>query len=146
MIRTAQAAHRPAVEALLQAAGLPLDGVAEHFENFFVVEDGDTIVGASGFELYGTDVLLRSVVVAQAARATGIGSTLTRRLLHEAYAQNARSVYLLTTTADAFFARFGFEQIARDDVPQRVQASREFQGACPASATVMRHNFRASLT
>ena len=37
-----------------------------------------------------------------------------------------------------FFPKFGFEQIARADVPASVQASVEFQSACPASAVVMR--------
>ena len=44
----------------------------------------------------------------------------------------------LTTTAERFFPRFGFERITRDDVPASVQASIEFREACPASATVMR--------
>jgi amino-acid N-acetyltransferase len=47
-------------------------------------------------------------------------------------------VFLLTTTAERFFPRFGFEEIARDEVPASVQASVEFQSACPASAIVMR--------
>ena len=45
---------------------------------------------------------------------------------------------LLTTTAEKFFPRFGFEQIAREDVPPSVQASVEFTSACPTSAIVMR--------
>ncbi|MBV9947898.1 MAG: GNAT family N-acetyltransferase, partial [Myxococcales bacterium] len=44
---------------------------------------------------------------------------------------------LLTTTADSFFPRFGFQHIAREDVPPELRASRELQGACPASAIVM---------
>ena len=47
-------------------------------------------------------------------------------------------MYLLTTTAERYFARFGFVQIARDDVPGAVQQSVEFREACPASAVVMR--------
>jgi amino-acid N-acetyltransferase len=47
-------------------------------------------------------------------------------------------VFLLTTTAEAFFPKFGFEQIQRIDVPISLQASVEFQSACPASAIVMR--------
>jgi amino-acid N-acetyltransferase len=47
-------------------------------------------------------------------------------------------VFLLTTTAEKFFPRFGFEQIAREDVPPSVQASVEFTSACPTSAIVMR--------
>jgi amino-acid N-acetyltransferase len=44
---------------------------------------------------------------------------------------------LLTTTAEDFFARFGFRRTDRTQVPPSVRESREFQGACPTSATVM---------
>ena len=35
-------------------------------------------------------------------------------------------MFLLTTTAERFFPKFGFEQITRDEVPETVQASVEF--------------------
>ena len=44
----------------------------------------------------------------------------------------------LPTMLGSFFPKFGFEQITRDQVPQSVQGSVEFQSACPASAIVMR--------
>jgi amino-acid N-acetyltransferase len=137
MIRAAQTRDRAGVEELLVAASLPLDGVVEHFETFFVCDDGLRIVGAAGIESYGPDALLRSVVVSADARRGGIGSSLTRRALDEASARGARAVYLLTTTAEPFFPRFGFVPVSREAVPQRVQQSREFRGACPASAIAM---------
>jgi amino-acid N-acetyltransferase len=78
------------------------------------------------------------VVVSESRKGTGIGSNLTRRALDEARARGVCDVFLLTTTADGFFLRFGFERVARHEVPSRVQGSRELQGACPASATAMR--------
>jgi len=48
------------------------------------------------------------------------------------------AIYLLTTTAEQYFPKFGFERIARSDVPPGVQTSIEFTAACPSSATVMR--------
>jgi amino-acid N-acetyltransferase len=138
VIRGAKAEDRSAVEALLEASGLPTDGVAEHFESFFVADQGDRIVGAAGLELYAGDALLRSVVVASDVRGTGLGTTLARRALDEARAIGVRAAYLLTTTAESFFPRLGFARIEREDVPPRVRASREFSGVCPASATVMR--------
>jgi amino-acid N-acetyltransferase len=44
----------------------------------------------------------------------------------------------LTTTAERFFPKFGFEPIDREQVPPSVRESVEFQSACPASAIVMR--------
>jgi amino-acid N-acetyltransferase len=138
MIRAAEPPDREAVESLLVDAGLPTEGVLEHFSSFFVVEDGGKIVGAAGLELYGKHALLRSLVVASVTKGTGVGSLLTRRAMDEAALRGASSIYLLTTTADSFFPRFGFDRIVREDVPLPVRASREFQGICPASATVMR--------
>jgi amino-acid N-acetyltransferase len=51
-------------------------------------------------------------------------------------------MYLLTTTAERYFPKFGFERIERRDVPETVQASVEFTSACPASAVVMRKSLR----
>jgi amino-acid N-acetyltransferase len=138
MIRAANAGDREAVEALLAASGLPTDGVAEHFGSFLVAEQGGRIVGAVGVELYGRDALLRSVVVAKEARSAGLGMTLTRRAIDEARARGVRTLYLLTTTAETFFPRAGFVSVSRDEVPRGVQASRERNGACPASSTLMR--------
>ena len=52
-------------------------------------------------------------------------------------APGVQEVFLLTTTAEHYFPRFGFACIRREEVAG--SAGRvEFQGACPASAAVMR--------
>ena len=58
-----------------------------------------------------------------------------------AQACGAHDLVLLTSTADAWFPRFGFERISRDAAPASLHASEEFRGACPASAVVMRLRF-----
>ena len=134
------AAHEgdlPAVRRLLAAQGLPLDGVDEHL-TMVVAKDGDTLLGAAAVELYAGGALLRSVVVDPDARGRGLGYRLTEAALRVAKEQGADTAFLLTTTAEAFFPRLGFERIAREDVPVSVQASVEFKFACPASAVVMR--------
>jgi amino-acid N-acetyltransferase len=138
VMRRAEPQDRADVEALLAGAGLPTEGVDEHLHAFFVEEDRDRLVGVVGLELYGQHALLRSVVVAGTARGTGLGSTLTRRALDEAQARGVIAVYLLTTTAEGFFPRFGFERIAREEIPVTLQASRELRGACPSTAVAMR--------
>jgi amino-acid N-acetyltransferase len=142
VIRGAEPRDLAGVEALLAGAGLPTDGVDEHLPSFFVEDDGGRLVGAVGLELYGEHALLRSVVVASSARGTGLGSTLTRRALDEARARGVRAVYLLTTTAEAFFPRFGFERTGWEEIPEPVQASRELRGACPSTAVAMRLSTR----
>jgi amino-acid N-acetyltransferase len=58
--------------------------------------------------------------------------------LEQADAAGIEEVYLLTTTAEKYFPRFGFNRTARSAVPEAVKASAEFQGACPDTAVVMK--------
>jgi len=81
--------------------------------------------------------LLRSVAVADDWRSHGVGRALVTRVISDAEARGLRGLYLLTTTAERYFPSFGFRPVSRDEVPDDVRATSEFQGACPASATVM---------
>jgi amino-acid N-acetyltransferase len=137
MIRRAEPEDLPAVLALLEAAGLPAEGVADHLGSFFVVDDGGRIVASVGLELHGDAALLRSLAVAPDERGAGLGAAVLRRALLEAHDRKG-SVYALTTTAEAYLSRFGFERVPRASLPQRLFESRELQDACPGSATVMR--------
>jgi amino-acid N-acetyltransferase len=127
-----------AIAALLQRAQLPTDGLAAHLATACVARRGNQIVGSAALEVYTGGALLRSVAVDPACRGTGLGHRLTAHALARAAEQAVPAVYLLTTTADAYFPRFGFERIDRAEVPESVQASVEFRGACPASAIAMR--------
>jgi amino-acid N-acetyltransferase len=126
-----------AIARLLTAAELPTAGVDEGIDGFVVARDGRFLLAVAGTERYDDAVLLRSLVVAPEARGCGLGARLVdERLMHGAR-EGAGEAYLLTTTAEAFFARLGFVAIRRDDVPDGVRASEEFASLCPASATVM---------
>jgi amino-acid N-acetyltransferase len=128
----------PAVIALLEAAGLPTTGVPRTLGDFLVADAGDGVAGAIGLERYGSGALLRSAVVRPGDQGTGIGTLLVRALLDRARDGGLREIYLLTTTAERWFPRFGFASIEREQVPDAVRASVEFREACPASAAVMR--------
>ncbi|MGE5092246.1 MAG: arsenic resistance N-acetyltransferase ArsN2 [Bacillota bacterium] len=137
MIRSAKAADLPAAEALLAGAGLTTEGVRDWIDRFLVAEEDGCIAGVAGLELYGDSALLRSVAVADAWRGTGLGRALVERALDAASAAGATDIFLLTTTAERYFPRFGFTAVPRSEVSAPVLASAEFRGACPASATVM---------
>ena len=134
----------PDVLALLAEHNLPREGVAAHVGTMVVARHGGHVVGAAAIELYADGALLRSVAVAPGTRGQGLGHQLTDAALTIACEHHAAAVFLLTTTAEQFFPRFGFERISRADVPASVQASVEFQSACPASATVMRKWIRST--
>lgn len=139
LLRGAQRADLRAVEALLTANKLPLDGVADALDCFVVAEHDGAIVGVAGIEHCGAGqhALLRSVAVAESWKGKGLGRALVTRAIRDAEARGAHALYLLTTTAEHYFPSFGFKAIARDAVPAEVQANVEFASACPASAVVM---------
>ena len=137
-VRSATDADYPAVIALLEAAGLPTAGVPRTLVDFLVAPTGDGLAGAIGLERYGSGALLRSAVVRPGDQGTGIGAALVRAVLDRARDGGLREIYLLTTTAERWFPRFGFTPIEREQVPDAVRASVEFREACPASAAVMR--------
>jgi amino-acid N-acetyltransferase len=138
-LRTASASDLGPVLALLSRAGLPTAGVTgPALQDFVVAEDGSKLVGVAGLEVYPESALLRSVAVEESWRGTGVGRALIDEALARSREQGIRDVFLLTTTAEHYFPRFGFVCIDRDAVPESVRASAEFRGACPASAVVMR--------
>lgn len=127
-----------AIFRLLEQNKLPLDGLRDHLETAIVARQDGAIVGAAALEVYRDGALMRSVAVAPALQGHGLGRQLTDAVLQMARDIGAPAAYLLTTTAERYFPKFGFERIDRNDVPASVQTSVEFTSACPSSATVMR--------
>ncbi len=136
--RNARSGDLSDVLALLRKAELPSAGVAEKFSDFFVAEQDGRLIGVAGLEIYRSSALLRSVAVEDEWRGSGVGGRLIDLALEKGRARGLEDVFLLTTTAEHYFPRFGFACVTREAVSQDVKASMEFQGACPASAVVMR--------
>lgn len=134
----------PEVLALLQASALPTAGIEAHIATALVARERGKIVGCAAVEIYGSTGLLRSLAVARERRGTGLGQLLTTAALELARDKGVRDIYLLTTTADRFFPRFGFKAIPRAEVNPALEQSEELRGACPASAIAMRANLSTS--
>ncbi len=142
MIEAATERDLPAIRSLLERLHLPLAGVDEHLRTMLVARESEQIVGTAALELYADGALLRSVAVEPRQQGRQLGHQLTDAALQLAMAHGVYTVFLLTTTAERFFPKFGFEPIERDQVPPSVRKSVEFQSACPASAIVMRKHLR----
>jgi amino-acid N-acetyltransferase len=136
--REAQNKDLAAICRLLDSAGLPTAGVADHLSRFIVMMDEDSLVGTVGLEVYGDRALLRSLAVHPAHRRQGRGEALFQAVMSLAGRLKIREVYLLTETAEPFFRRRGFTRIDRAEVPAEVRTSVEFVSCCPASAACMR--------
>lgn len=130
-----------AVFALLALHHLPPDGLEQHLATLLVARLGPDIVGSAGLEVYADGALLRSVAVVPRVQGQGVGRRLTEAAVSLAVGASAPAIYLLTTTAEAYFPRLGFERTDRVAVPESLKSSVEFRGACPASAIVMRKLF-----
>jgi amino-acid N-acetyltransferase len=127
-----------AIKTLLTEAGLPVAGVDEHLRTFLVARDGDAVVGCGGSETYQVAALIRSIAVQPAYQKHGLGRRIVRQLLDRLASRGLREFYLLTTTAEDYFAKRGFKRIERDEIHPQLLASRELQDACPDTAICMR--------
>lgn len=126
------------VVRLLAAAQLPTEDLtAAHCQHFFYAESSGTATGLVGLELFGDVALLRSLVVAPQRRGMGEGKALLQCAEDHARASGVHSLYLLTTTAERFFAKHGYRRIPRDSAPACIRNTREFAGICPASSAFM---------
>ena len=141
-IRSATVDDLYAAVALLQGRDLPTDGFADLLraqpQHVLVAELNGAVVGSAALDVHGSVALLRSVAVAKDLATLGVGTRLVSDLMTLARAERLTSVFLLTTTADQWFPKFGFTATDRASVPASLATTVEFTSACPASAVVMR--------
>jgi N-acetylglutamate synthase-like GNAT family acetyltransferase len=136
-LRTATPGNRASLIALLNLVHLPVVDLPQNLGNFIVHQEAGEVNGSVGLEISGSCALLRSLAVAPDKQGNGLGKVLYRAAEEFAARQGISDLYLLTTTAADFFARRGFVPLNRDHVPVAIRNMAQFQGLCPASATLM---------
>lgn len=133
-----QTPPRAQVVQLLEGAALPTSDLTDDsMKDFFYVGPATAPIGIIGVQLYGSDALLRSLVVISAHRAQGLGHRLVEHAEQYARERGATTVYLLTTTAESFFRSRGYSATARDSAPSAIRSTPEFSGLCPASSAFL---------
>jgi len=137
MIRPTTEMDYSQVCSLLQSENLPDSDLQSNLPHFFVKTINEEIVGSIGMEQYGHSGLLRSMIVSPAFRNKGIASELVNQLTQYARDHGVRKLFLITNTAENYFQRLGFVKITRDKVETEVLQSKEFNGLCPASSSIM---------
>ena len=125
------------LEALLRANQLPAEDCAEQAEYFCAVYKGDQLIAAGAIEPVDQYGLLRSVVVMEGCREMGLAGDIIAHLLQRAREEGRLAIYLLTETAETYFAALGFSSVPRADVPQALTRTRQFSSLCPDSASCM---------
>jgi amino-acid N-acetyltransferase len=122
---------------ILRAENLPLDGAQEQIVNFLIGMQEKKIVAIGGLEHYGSVGLMRSIAVLTEVQGQHYGVQMVQALCRLARKNRIDDLYLLTTTAQKYFARLGFVPLARDLAPAELMQSSQFQGTCPSSAILM---------
>lgn len=137
-IDVARASDLAGIRWLLRYEQLPDDDISEHLlEHFLVYRDEKGVAGAVALEPFGDLMLLRSLVVAADFRRAGLGGRLTLAAEALAERRRARAIYLLTTTAERFFAKRGYRTLPRGEAPAELHRSSQFSRLCPSTAILM---------
>ena len=110
--------HQYALEEVMLPRSLP-----ELYENvweFTVAEQAGQVMGCVALRFYSEELAeVRSLCVDPALKAAGLGRAMTERLLREARSYGLRRAFALTTVP-GFFAKMGFYQVERGDLPLKV--------------------------
>lgn len=133
-----QVAYNQEVSALLVACDLPVvDLRVDGGTRFFGFRHESELLGVIGIEVRGDVGLLRSLAISAAHRGNGLGQKLVTFSEEWATRTHLRALYLLTTTADSFFERLGYEKLSRSEAPRAITETPQFAGLCPASSILM---------
>ena len=137
VLQEASLAQRKEIFELLSANKLPVNDLVEGVKLYALTHNG-SLVGSAGLELYGNKALLRSVSVADGGKGMGLGKLISKEIETIARKAGVEELFLVTTTAEGFFGKLGYRSIQRDEVPQAVLVSGQFNGICPSSAAIMK--------
>ncbi|HES60080.1 MAG: GNAT family N-acetyltransferase [Calditrichaceae bacterium] len=131
-------AEIPFARELLKANGLPHTDIENGPVQLFSIEQDNQNTGIIGFEQYGKHGLLRSFVIEEHYRSKGLGAQVLSKFEKMVIKQGIKEFYLLTATANKFFARNDYSVFDRSAVPEFISKTTEFNSLCPSSAVCMR--------
>lgn len=137
-LENARSTDRDTIIALLQQGQLLTDDLPADLADFVIAKEAGNAIGVAGLERFDRVGLLRSVVVAPHYRGQQVAAKLVNQLLGNAQANALDDVYLITTTADGYFRRHGFQVVNRQQVPISIRQTQQFSDLCPSTALVMK--------
>lgn len=98
----------------------PLSEVYENIRDFFVVLDGEKVIGCGALHISWADLAeIKSLAVSEDRHGKGIGSALVQACLDEARALGIPTVFCLTYKPD-FFKTLGFLLVDKSELPHKV--------------------------
>lgn len=97
-----------------------LSEIYENIRDYFVVREGDEVVGCGALHICWGDLAeIKSVAVSEEWRHRGIGRALVKSCIEEAKAMDLPVVFCLTYEI-AFFAQFGFQKTEPAELPRKI--------------------------
>jgi amino-acid N-acetyltransferase len=94
--------------------------LSENIRDFCVAVDGETIAGCGALHFYTpTTAEIRSLAVAKEASGAGIGRAIVGALEQEARENDLEAIFAFTYVI-GFFARLGFLEVERGELPLKV--------------------------
>ncbi len=126
-LRPARIADVPAIQQLVnhfadRGEMLPrsLSELYENLRDYKVAEDNGEVIACCAVHVTWEDLAeVKSLAVRETRRRLGLGRQLVRACVEEARALGVPRVFVLTYIP-AFFARFGFRQVEKAELPQKV--------------------------
>lgn len=143
IVRDAGRADWDVVRQILDEAGLPFADLGPDRLGHFLIaervgaEQSDTL-GIIGLQCFEETGLLRSLVVSESNRKSGLGRRLVAALEASACSAGVKDLWLLTIDAEAYFDGLGYKLMSRDSAPKSIRETDEFSGLCPDGAYLMR--------
>lgn len=97
-----------------------LSEIYENIRDFFVLREGDEIVGCVALHVAWADLAeIKSLAVKEDRQDQGLGSLLVQACLEEARELGIPTIFCLTYKP-AFFEKYGFHQVDKLELPRKV--------------------------
>jgi amino-acid N-acetyltransferase len=127
MIRKAQISDVKEIQKLLitfasrgDMLSRSLSEIYESLRDFYVFEEGETILGTAALHIVWDDLAeVRSVAVIEESGRKGIGSQLVQACIAEAREIGLKRIFCLTYKPD-FFGKHGFHLVDKSELPHKV--------------------------
>ena len=98
----------------------PLSELYENIRDYFVVRDGDKVVGCAALHVSWEDTAeIRSVAVVDESQRQGVGVELVEACLAESRELGIATIFCLTYKPE-YFKRFSFSQVDKMELPRKV--------------------------
>ncbi|MGM7703083.1 GNAT family N-acetyltransferase [Pseudalkalibacillus sp. Hm43] len=115
--RPAETNDTPSIKQFVAQAGLSSEGIENCIQTFIILEtDKKKMAGTVGLERFGTDGLIRSLVLDKEYSSEELLLQLLKAVIRLADYKGIETVYLLTRVTSIFYA-LGFTEIPYDKVP-----------------------------